>query len=110
MGKNGNNDDYDWFSLKENGKYDHDFSIEDLEDDDTTVEMALSDIDGIHSLKKHPQVTRLQHEKKVALYVALGFLVAIGLGLIPLSWKNLSDSCTRSQKHLHNLTSNSCCY
>lgn len=88
MGKNGNNDDYDWFSLKENGKYDHDFSIEDLEDDDTTVEMALSDIDGIHSLKKHPQVTRLQHEKKVALYVALGFLVAIGLGLIPLSWKN----------------------
>jgi hypothetical protein len=84
---------FDRFSLNEKGDYE--FTIEDLEDEETTLDLAMSSIDGssqeIGSLTKHPR-DRREKSERVAMYAFIAFIFAMFIGLIPLSWKKKSDA------------------
>ncbi|KAG7366848.1 carbohydrate esterase / alpha-galactosidase [Nitzschia inconspicua] len=84
---------FDRRSLRDDGNYE--FPVDDLEDDEATVDLAMSSIDGsaqeFGSLKNHPKERRMQTER-IAMYTFLAFIVAMFIGLIPLSWKKRSDS------------------
>lgn len=83
---------FERFSLKGDNNYD--FSVEDLDDEDATLDLALSSIDGstqeLGSLKSHPRERRLKTER-IAMYTLLVFAAAIFICLIPLSWKKRSE-------------------
>jgi hypothetical protein len=83
---------FDHSSLKEDGNYE--FTIEGLEAEEVTQELAMSSIDGssqeFGSLKLHPNDRRLNSER-VATYTLIAFVVAMSIGLIPLSWKRRSE-------------------
>jgi hypothetical protein len=78
------------FALKEDGNYE--FTLEDIEDEETTLDLAMSSLDGheLGSLTKHPRDRRLNSER-VALYTFIAFIVVMFIGLIPLSWKKSRD-------------------
>lgn len=83
---------FDRFSLKDGGNCE--FTVEDLEDEAATLDLAMSSIDGsaqeFGSLKSHPRDRRLKTER-IAIYTFLAFIAAMFIGLIPLSWKKRSE-------------------
>ena len=89
---------FDRFALNNNGDYE--FTIEDLDDEEATHDLAMSSIDGssqeLGSLTKHPRDRRLKTER-VAMYTLLAFALAMFIGLIPLSWKKKNESFTMAE-------------
>jgi hypothetical protein len=73
---------------------DEEFAVESLADEEATLELAMSSIDGssqdFGSLKSHPHDRRLKSER-IAMYTLIAFVVAMFFGLIPLSWKRRSE-------------------
>lgn len=74
----------------------YEYDMDDLDDEVTTVDIAQSSMDGsskqqLGELTKHPHDRRLKSER-VALYAFAGFIVAMFLGLLPLSWKDRSKA------------------
>jgi hypothetical protein len=69
---------FDRISLKDNGEYE--VTIESQVDEESTVELAMSSIDGscqeLGSLKSHPHDRRHESER-IARYTLIAFFVAL---------------------------------
>jgi hypothetical protein len=83
---------FDRFSLKDDRNYE--FTVEDLDDEEATQDLAMSSVDGsaheFGSLKSHPRERRMKTEQ-IAMYTFMAFIVAMFIGLLPLSWKKRSE-------------------
>lgn len=83
--------------FKDDGSYVDDYSMDYLDDDASTVDLAQSSMDGtskqhtLGELTKHPNDRRLKSER-IALYTFVGFIFAMFIGLIPLSWKDRTQT------------------